>query len=64
MKFKAKLNMKFLTDAEEEDHNENYLTMDSRISTNIKIVSRIKNKPTRKIKKNRRHKKFETEDEE
>ena len=60
MKFKGKVNTKFLTDTEEEEHNEHQLTMDTRISTNIKIVSRVKSKPVRKTKKTKKRRRFET----
>lgn len=67
MKFKAKLCTKFLTDTEPTGEfgqsGQSGSKVDERISTNIKIYSRVRTKPVSKIRKERR-KKFETEDEE
>lgn len=64
MKFKAKLCTKFLTDTEPTgEFGQSGSKVDERISTNIKIYSRVRTKPVSKIRKERR-KKFETEDEE
>lgn len=58
MKFKAKLSMKFLTDAEDEEPIVNNLLVDSSINNGNKTCLSSKYKYIKKLKKCKRRKRY------
>lgn len=58
MKFKAKLSMKFLTDAEDEEPKVNNLLVDSSINNGYKTNLSSKYKYIKKLKKCKRRKRY------
>lgn len=58
MKFKAKLSMKFLTDAEDDEPKVNNLLVDSSINNGYKTYLSSKHKHVKKLKKCKRRKRY------